>query len=400
MIRIPNTARLGLLTMVLLSSSACSSRNGADVPATANEPSTQETKAQANVPTNWPVYRGNAHATGVACSGLPDQPAILWKFPVDKGEFDATPVVEDDTVYIGDMDGAFYALDLNTGEKRWKFDNPDGKAGFNTAAAVRDGLVYIGDINGNFYCLDAKTGERKWSASTGEEIDSAANFHDKNVLFGSQDAKLYCLDAKTGEKRWDHEIGGQIRCSPTVIEGHCFLAGCDGKLHVIDLSDGEESSSIEIEAPTGTTPAAVGNLIYFGTEGSTFFCIDWKQPKEIWRWQDKVRRPPIRSSAAVTANAVVFGGHDKIVHARNPKNGEVLWDFVTKGQVDGSPVIVDNRVFVGSADGRIYGLDLKTGKEVWEYEAGGKFIGSPAVASGRLLIASNDGVVYCFGEKK
>lgn len=78
----------------------------------------------------------------------------------------------------------------------------------------------------------------------------------------------------------------------------------------------------------------------------------------------------------------------------------MLWDFVTKGQVDGSPVIVDNRVFVGSADGRIYGLDLKTGKEVWEYEAGGKFIGSPAVASGRLLIASNDGVVYCFGEKK
>ena len=49
----------------------------------------------------------------------------------------------------------------------------------------------------------------------------------------------------------------------------------------------------------------------------------------------------------------------------NPKNGEVLWDFATKGRVDGSPVIVDNRVFVGSADGRIYGLDLKTGQELW-----------------------------------
>ena len=102
----------------------------------------------------------------------------------------------------------------------------------------------------------------------------------------------------------------------------------------------------------------------------------------------------------MTADAVVFGGHDKIVHARNPKNGEVLWDFATKGAVDGSPVIVGNRVFVGSADGRIYGLDLKTGNEVWKYEAGGGFIGSPAVASGRLLIASNDGVVYCFGEKR
>ena len=171
-------------------------------------------------------------------------------------------------------------------------------------------------------------------------------------------------------------------------------------MHVIDLSNGEETGSIEIEAPTGSTPAAVNERIYFGTEGATFFCLDWKTRQELWRWQDKVRRLPIRSSAAVTADAVVFGGHDKIVHAINPKNGEPLWNFVTKGPVDGSPVIVDNRVFVGSADGRIYGLDLKTGNEVWKYEAGGKIIGSPAVASGRLLIASNDGVVYCFGEKR
>ena len=60
------------------------------------------------------------------------------------------------------------------------------------------------------------------------------------------------------------------------VEDHCFLAGCDGKLHVIDLANGEETGAIEIEAPTGSTPAAVGELIYFGTEGATFFCIDWK----------------------------------------------------------------------------------------------------------------------------
>jgi outer membrane protein assembly factor BamB len=349
---------------------------------------------------DWPVFRGNAQATGVAESSLPDRPELLWKYAVDKGAFEATPVVVGDTVYIGDLDGVFYALDLKSGDERWKFNNPADKMGFNTAAAVRDGRVYIGDIDGNFYCLDAKTGEKKWSAKAEGEINSAANFHGDHVLFGSQDATLYCLDAKTGEERWKHRIGDQIRCSPTVIQDHCFLAGCDGKLHVIDLANGEETGSIEIESPTGSTPAATGELIYFGTEGSTFFCLDWKQPKEIWRWQDKVRRLPIRSSAAVNTEAVVFGGHDKMVHARNPKNGDVLWDFTSKGRIDGSPVIVGNRVFIGSADGRVYGLDLKTGNKVWEYEAGGSFIGSPAVSQGRLLIANSDGVVYCFGEKK
>jgi outer membrane protein assembly factor BamB len=349
---------------------------------------------------NWPVFRGNAQATGVAKGSLPEKLDLLWKYPVEKGAFEATPVVCDGTVYIGDLDGTFYALDLQTGQEHWKFKNPADQTGFNAAAGVRNRLVYIGDMDGNFYCLDAKTREKKWAAKADAEINSAANFYQDNVLFGSQDATLYCLDAKTGEKQWTHRIGDQIRCSPTVVEDRCFLAGCDGKLHVIDLGSGEEVGAVEIEAPTGATPAASGTLIYFGTEGATFFCIDWKAIKEVWRRQDKSRNLPIRSSAALTPQAVVFGGRDKMLHALDPKSGEKLWDFPTKSKIDGSPVVVGPRVFVGSGDGRIYGLDLKTGNKVWEYEAGGSFSGSPAVAANRLLIASDSGIVYCFGEKK
>ena len=72
-----------------------------------------------------------------------------------------------------------------------------------------------------------------------------------------------------------------------MVEDRCFLAGCDGKLHVINLADGDEVGAIEIESPTGSTPAAAGDLIYFGTEGATFFCIDWKQLKPVWHWTDK-----------------------------------------------------------------------------------------------------------------
>jgi len=296
---------------------------------------------------DWPVFRGNATATGVAEDQLTDSPQFLWKYTVTKGSFEATPVVADGTVYIGDMDGTFYAIDLLTHEKKWTFDNGQDKAVFNTAAAVKDGLAYIGDMDGNFFCLDAKTGEKKWTAKAEAEINSAANFHGGNVLFGSQDATLYCLDAKTGEEKWKHQIGDQIRCSPTVVENRCFLAGCDGKLHVIDLANGEEAGDVEIGAPTGTTPVATGSLIYFGTEGATFFCIDWKQLKEIWHWTDKVRSAPIRSSAALTPQIVIFGGQDKIVHAFKPDSGDPLWHFQTKGRVDSSPVIVGKRVYVG-----------------------------------------------------
>jgi outer membrane protein assembly factor BamB len=172
-------------------------------------------------------------------------------------------------------------------------------------------------------------------------------------------------------------------------------------LHVINLDDGEEVGAVNIESPTGSTPAASGSLIYFGTEGATFFCVDWKAIKEVWRWQEKARKLPIRSSAAITPESVIFGGRDKVLHALNPKSGEKLWDFQTKGKIDNSPVVVDQRIFFGSGggDGRVYAVDLKTGNEVWRYEAGGSFAGSPALADGRLVIASEDGMVYCFGAK-
>ena len=107
----------------------------------------------------------------------------------------------------------------------------------------------------------------------------------------------------------------------------------------------------------------------------------------------------IRSSAAVTPEAVIFSGRDKVVRAVDPKTGDELWKFTARRGIDSSPVVVGSRVYFGTGDGRLYGLNRKTKAVEWQYETGGSFIGSPAVASGRLIIANTDGNVYCFGVK-
>jgi outer membrane protein assembly factor BamB len=345
---------------------------------------------------DWPLVRGDALATGVADSTLPESFELLWKYSVPKGAFAATPLIVDGMVYIGDLDGAMRAIDLTTGAEKWKFT---AQAGFNASAAYRRGRLYLGDSDGVFYCLSAAEGKVQWTFKTEGEIDSSANFFHDNVLFGSQDSTLYCLDAKSGKKVWAFKTADQIRCPPTVVDDRAFVAGCDGKLHIIDVDKGASIDAVDIESPTGCTPAVQGSIVYFGTEAGTFFAIDWKQAKIVWRWLDKVRTDPLRSSAALTPEAVIFGGRDKRVRALDPASGKVLWEQPTRGRVDSSPVVVGQRVFLGSSDGRIYGLDRRTGKSVWQYEAGGEFTGSPAVAAHRLVIASQDGVVYCFGAK-
>ena len=158
---------------------------------------------------------------------------------------------------------------------------------------MRDGRVYVGDTDGKFFCFDAASGAVLWGREANAQIDSAPNFYKDVVLFGSQDATLYVLDAKTGQDVWKHAIADQIRCSPTVVEGRAFIAGCDGKLHVIELDRGQEIGAVGIESPTGATPAVQGQRVFFGTEGGTFFAVDWRRTEN--RLEGQVRARPVVS---------------------------------------------------------------------------------------------------------
>ena len=196
--------------------------------------------------TNWPIFRGDTLADGVARSKLPNRPQLLWKHTVPGGAFEGTPAIVDGVVYIGDLDGTLFALRLKDGSEIWKY-TIDG--GFPASPAVRDSRVYIGDYDGGFHCIDAKTGEKQWFFETNAEISSCANFFQNTVLVGSQDATLYCLNALSGEVAWQLMLQDQIRCSPTIVDGRAFVAGCDGQLHIVNVEKGEAIASVPINSP-------------------------------------------------------------------------------------------------------------------------------------------------------
>lgn len=346
-------------------------------------------------PKAWPLFRNDTLASGVAQSTLPAEPKVLWKVTISGGAFEGTPVIADGVVYLGDMDGTVYAWNLEDGKERWKHKVDSG---FIAAPAVRDNLLYIGDIDGKFYALDIKTGKPKWTFSAEAEIDNGANFWKDKVLFGSQDANLYCLNAESGELVWKFTIGDQIRCMPTVVDDRSFVAGCDSTLHIVDLTTGKAAAAVPIDAPTGVTPAVLGDNVYFGTEAGALLAIDWKAARVLWKFEDQNSTQPYRSSPAVEEGLVVVGSRNRRVQAFDPATGKELWTFATKQRIDSSPVLVGDRVFVGAADGRLYALDRKNGEQRWEFQATGGFTGSPAVADGKLVIATDRGVAYCFGK--
>src|SRR6185503_15067042 len=109
-----------------------------------------------------------------------------------------------------------------------------------------------------------------------------------------------------------------------------FVAGCDSTLHIIDLNEGKEAAAVPIEAPTGVTPAVLGDNVYFGTEGGLFFAINWKEAKVTWKAEKNAASQPYRSAPAVTKDIVVVGSRNRSVQAFDPLTGQELWNFATK----------------------------------------------------------------------
>ncbi len=351
---------------------------------------------------SWPLFRGTELATGVSGSPLPpdDELQVLWQHKIKKGEIQATACLAllngTPAAIVGDMDGLILALDLETAEVIWTYKI---KFGYVCSPAFYNNRIYIGNIDGIFLCLDAN-GKLVWEYQAEMEIDGSPTFYEDLVLFTSQDSYLYALKAETGAFVWKVAAGDQLRCAPIVIEGLAFLAGCDATLHSIVLKDQTSGEGVNIESPTGCTPAVMGDLIFFGSEQAGFMAVDWKTQTRVWSYSDDNTVLSVHGNAAVTAGRVIFGDTTRRVHALDPQTGKKIWEAGLRSGVDGSPVIVGDRVFVGGLDGRLYSLSLSDGTIRWQKEFGGQFRASPAVGFSRLVIASDDGVIYCLGSTK
>jgi len=361
---------------------------------------------------NWNFVRRDLSSSGVAESKLPKELDVLWTYSAagEKGAenedagFEATAIVDNEIIYVGDNYGTFHAVLLDDGRGLWK--QPIENTAFLAGAAFNDqtGALYAGDANGTVWALSNEDGHELWNVEVSGEIYAGPTIRDAEVLVTSEGGMLACLNAADGEKRWDFKIDAPLRCTPTIADGQILLAGCDSKLHLIDAATGKETSTIDIDAPTGATVSYRDGRVYFGTEGGTFYAIelpkDGQPGKVLWTFRDEERGQPIRAAAAVTDSLVVYGSQGKAIYGLDPKTGELKWKLPTRTHVDSSPVIAGDQVVAATVRGLLYVLDAETGAIDWQYDAGGSFTASPVVVDGQIIIGNGDGTLYCIGAKE
>jgi outer membrane protein assembly factor BamB len=219
---------------------------------------------------DWPVARGDVLGSGVAQTALPDALDVVWSYeaPEDAG-FDATPVIVNGVIYVGNNAGTFHAVRLADGKPVWTKTFEDSS--FAAGAAVDKDRLYVGDLNGVVHCLAVTDGSLIWEAAPLDgEIYAGPTPHGDDILVTSEAGTLSWLNAADGKPRLPNfEIDAPLRCTPTINAGRVMLSGCDSLLHIINAADGKETHTVKIDGPTGSTAAMRGERVYFGTESGT-----------------------------------------------------------------------------------------------------------------------------------
>ena len=270
-----------------------------------------------------------------------------------------------------------------------------------------DGRVFFTNDKGHVMAVDMD-GQELWKRelTSGvkndgtpkpEVIDAPLACFDATVLAGAADGMVYAFDAATGEPRWSYDIDGSILGAPNYrrdadATSVFIISQDDGVLHSINAKDGSVLWKTEgVDRCDGS--AAVGaNAVVFGSCASAlhvFSPVDGSFSLDIPIDDDS----QVAGGVALVGDTVFSGSRSgKLIHA-DTAAGEVVWvNEDSTDEVFTTPAVNDEKVVFSSSDGNLFALDRATGKQKWILETEGTPT-SPVIARDKVIV-SIDGTLY------
>jgi outer membrane protein assembly factor BamB len=378
--------------------------------------------------TDWPAFLADpAHSSTNAdptfTTGNAAAPAPAWTFTPSSplvgqptGGFDASPVVADGRVFVGGVNGTFYALDESTGAIAWQkvlgwvpAIECSATLGITATATVGTNpstgvpTVYVASGNGKLYALNVSNGKVQWvktvkkSSTTTNDyyqwssptvangkvyIGIASNCDDPLVRGG-----VRAYDQATGARLatwWGvpaGQTGATVWSSVAATPDAVYVTTGNGPTDAVQYS---EDSIVKLDPTTlrrlGTWTVPQTDVVGdsdFGasptlfTDGATpmvgacnkdglFYALDADTMQLVWEQRISARTPKSQGIPNCVSSGVWDGAH--------------LFVASAKTAIDG----------VGYR-GAIRELDPTDGAVVWETGFGAKVLGNPTLNGAGVL---------------
>jgi outer membrane protein assembly factor BamB len=350
---------------------------------------------------------GEVHAFNAATG------ASVWTASVGDPVVDS-PVVYDNTLYIGNDAGLLSALNATTGALECSYTlpvfAPETTPGrIESSPAVGEDstgpVVYFGDTGQeesenrghewalNGYGNSARSCTVIWSHDLG---DSPKSKHSGSwsppalatdstgrelVVFGTTqpDDAIYALNAQTGAMVWRFQT-------------------------LKSFSDADVGAAPSISAP-GVNGITDGAVYEVGKDGQEY-ALDLLTGSELWSFNlyaDAGKRVNAESAAALVGDDVITA-YAKYVYAFNAVSGAELWrSTATTKNLLGSPAVAgasgNQVVMIGDLSGREYAFQVSNGALLDKLTLGTKneFWASTAISDGMVFNGGTDGNLYAVG---
>jgi len=339
---------------------------------------TARTKASAGEDSWMQFGRVQDHGAYTSQQVIPDL-ELVWQFET-KDPVVASPIVHDNTVYIGSRDRSFYAIDTGKGAPRWTFQATDRIEG---AAAVSDELVYFGSLDGSVHALEVSTGQQRWRTSLGSAIRSSCVLDQHAIYLGTRLGIFTKLDAATGEVVWQERAPGEIS-STAAAHDDIVVVGCwDGSIYARETHAGDEVWHFRCQAAVSSSPSISDRVVYCGSDDRNVYALSLDNGEHLWQ---SGLGGQVRSSPALSDEYVVVGSIDGKCYALAKDGGRTVWATQTEEEIMSSPAIAGEVVYVGSRDGALYALNLHTGEVLWRHKSAYGIYSSPAIAEQSVFI--------------
>lgn len=226
-------------------------------------------------------------------------------------------------------------------------------------------------------------------------IRSSLAVADDTVFICALDGYVYAYSAKSPYGiRWRSSIRyGAIYSSPAVVGNMVYFGSDNGNVTAIDASNlGKELWSFTTGGTVRSSPLVLDGILYVGSSDGYVYALNATTGLERWRYWTA---SAVESSPAVFDNTIFFGSNDGRLYALE-KGGRIKWFNETGAAIVSSPAVADGKVFVGSNNTNVYAFDAATGNIIWNNSTGGPVTSSPAFVNDTVIVGSNDGKVYAF----
>lgn len=318
----------------------------------------------------------------------------------------AAPRIADGVVYVSSQTGRVYAVDLDSGEVKWKSASADGF----TWPEVAGGVVYVGGTDKGVFAINAATGKQVWRAELAGGATVRPVLIGPTLYVAGRDGSIYAFDANSGQgKTLASGMGGVTDLVATADGG--LVARAAEAIVSLDLSTGKPKWTYPVpgasampqvvmlqalvvrqqNAPGNSSPRHQGedSVIVAGdclclSVYQEVHAVDAATGKQKWVYKPEAKADDAAANGAAGANmqgVVVMGGQGRVI-----LRGRNVIGFGGAGAMS-VPCIEGTTMYVADAAG-LHAIDVKTRQELWRLESG-IISARPTVIDGILYYGTN-----------